>query len=141
MGNVTCAFTICILNQAELFITQDLFCCFEGILLRSLILTKCEAQVYLFMPDHLHLLLEGRQEDSDLWNCVVDFKQRTGFWLAQKGYKDQWQKRFYDHILRKDEDMLKQVRYIHNNPVRRRIAEDWKEYRFKGSTLYDLEKW
>ena len=74
MRNVTCAFTICVLNQAELFVTLDLFCCFEGILQGSLTLSKCEAPVYLFMPDHLHLVLKGTQEESDLWNCVVDFK-------------------------------------------------------------------
>jgi putative transposase len=140
-GSVTCAFTICVLNQAELFVTQDLFCRFEGILQGSLTFTQCEAQVYLFMPDHLHLLLQGTRKESDLWSCVENFKQLTGFWLAQRGYKDQWQKGFYDHILRKDEDVVKQVIYILNNPVRKGIVENWKEYPFKGSTVYDLANW
>lgn len=93
------------------------------------------------MPDHAHVLLQGTDEDSDLWKCIVDFKQRTGFWLSQNKYSEEWQKDFYDHILRKEEDVVKHVRYILNNPVRKRIVENWKDYPFKGSTIYNFDEW
>lgn len=141
MGNISCTFTICVLNGSKLFITQDIFNSIKKILLDSLIRARCEACVYLFMPDHVHLLLQGTDEDSDLWKCIVDFKQRTGFWLSQNKYSGEWQKDFYDHILRKEEDVVKHVRYILNNPVRKGIVKNWKDYPFKGSTIYNFDEW
>ena len=37
---------------------------------------------YCFMPDHLHLLLEGETKEADLKRLIVLFKQASGF-----GYK------------------------------------------------------
>lgn len=124
-----------------LFTSHDVFAVFEQAFLASLKKNQCDAHVYLFMPDHVHMLLEGSTEEAGLWQCIVDFKQSTGYWLSQSGRTERWQHDFYDHILRKDEDVEKQVRYILNNPVRAGIVQDWMEYPFKGSTLYDFETW
>ena len=93
------------------------------------------------MPDHGHLLIEGKLEESDLWQSIVNFKRKSGYWLTRNHPSEEWQKDFYDHILRKDEDLMKQVRYILGNPVRRGLVEDWKTYPYKGSTLYDFDEW
>jgi hypothetical protein len=42
---------------------------------------------------------------------MVSFKQRSGYWLSQNEIQEKWQKDFYDHILRKDEDIIRQVRF------------------------------
>ncbi|HLD20472.1 MAG TPA: transposase [Patescibacteria group bacterium] len=101
----------------------------------------CVAHVYLFMPDHVHLLVEGQSDESDLWKCIVDFKQSTGYWLSSTGREERWQHDFYDHLLRRDVDVEKQVRYILENPVRAGIVQDWKQYPYKGSTMCDFSKW
>jgi len=41
-----------------------------------------------------------------------------------------WQRGFYDHALRKEEDVQKVAEYIVNNPVRMGLVEDWRNYRF-----------
>jgi len=51
-----------------------------------------------------------------------------------------WQKDFYDHIHRKDEDLKKHITYILDNSVRRGLIENWKEYPFKGSLDFNLEE-
>ena len=123
-----------------LFKTFDIYHSMVDILLNSLQRSNCDAHIYLFMPDHVHLLIEGKSENSDLWQFMVDFKQKSGYWLSRNcGYK--WQKDFYDHILRKEEDLLKQVRYILGNPVRKGFVKNWKEYSFKGPTIYDFNQW
>jgi putative transposase len=124
-----------------LFISDDTFHPVREILLNALRKANCDAHAYLFMPDHCHLLIEGNSDESDLWQCVVDFKQGSGFWLAKKGYVEQWQKDFYDHILRNDEDLEKQARYILGNPVRKGLVTDWRAYPYKGSTIYDFDQW
>lgn len=52
-----------------------------------------------------------------------------------------WQKDYYDHIIRRPEDVQKHVRYILDNPVRKGLVDDWKKYPFKGSTLHDFDEW
>jgi putative transposase len=141
VGRVRCAFTICVFDKRTLFVTDHIFRSMEEMLLDVLKKSICDAHIYLFMPDHCHLLIEGKVDESDLWQCMVDFKQRSGYWFSRNHSSEEWQKDFYDHILKKDEDLEKQVRYILWNPVRRGLVEDWKAYPFKGSTIYDFDKW
>jgi putative transposase len=125
VGTVRCAFTICVRERRGLFASDRIFRSVEDILLEALAKANCDAHVYMFMPDHCHLLMEGKSEESDLWQCVVNFKRKSGYWLARSDTSEEWQKDFYDHILRKDDDLTKQVRYILGNPVRVGLVEDW----------------
>lgn len=97
--------------------------------------------VWLFMPDHLHVLAEGLYEDTDLLRFIDTFKQSSGFWLARNKPSMRWQKSYYDHILREVEDAPKHARYILENPVRAGIVDDWLTYPHKGSTVYDFATW
>jgi REP element-mobilizing transposase RayT len=91
------------------------------------------------MPEHAHLVVTGLQDNSDVWNCMSQFKQQTGYWLA-KHSGGEWQKAFYDHVIRHREDFKKQVYYIVNNPVRRSLVENWDDYPFTGSIGIDLKE-
>jgi hypothetical protein len=71
---------------------------------------------------------------------MVAFKQRSGFWLAQNQAAIRWQKNFYDHIIRIDEDLYAQVRYIVDNPVRRGLVRIWWEYSHTGAIGGDLHQ-
>jgi len=90
------------------------------------------------MPDHVHVLLSGRDESSDTWAAIALFKQQTGFWLGQLRPGVHWQKDFHDHIIHRDDDLGAQVRYIAGNPVRKRLVKDWREYSFTGAIGADL---
>jgi hypothetical protein len=51
-----------------------------------------------------------------------------------------WQPSYYDHVLRREENLLETVKYIFNNPVRKKIVEHYKEYQLSGS--FELDgKW
>lgn len=112
----------------------------EDILRTTLVQHNTDAHVYLFMPDHLHLLLEGINNDADLYKCMTIFKQKSGFWFSQNT-NVRWQKNFYDHIVREDEPIEKHARYILKNPERKGLVANWKLYPYKGSTLYNFEQW
>jgi putative transposase len=57
----------------------------------------------------------------------------------QDGYQGTiWQRSFYDHFLRLDEDCMLVAKYIIGNPVRKGIVEHWEDYPFSGSLVYDL---
>jgi hypothetical protein len=69
----------------------------------------------------------------------VRFKQQTGFWLNRTTQGISWQKGFFDRIVRREEDLPGELRYIASNPVRGGIVSDWREYPFLGSDVYPLD--
>ena len=91
------------------------------------------------MPNHQHVIITGTKGDYNIWDAVVDYKQRTGFWMSMNRVSVSWQKDFYDHVIRKNEDIAVQLRYILDTPVRKGIVASWQEYPFKGSIGCKLE--
>ncbi len=137
---IAVVFTLCIGNRDFLFNNPDIFRLFEGILLNESNKKGCNAEAYVFMPDHCHILLSGKDVHSDCLRTIIAFKQRTGYWLSRNNPAIRWQKDFYDHILREEEDLEKHILYILNNPVRAGLVQDWKQYPYKGSAVYNFEE-
>ena len=136
-GLTAIAFTMCVQNRNPVFQDGNLFNACRDILVETAANQNAEILIYLFMPDHLHFVAKGKNKDSDLAELIVKFKQKSGFRLAGQGLK--WQKNYYDHILRTEEEIVKHIRYILENPVRKGLILDWNDYLFKGSTCYDLK--
>jgi putative transposase len=90
---------------------------------------------YCFMPDHLHLLVEGGS-GSSLPRFVKDFKQRTGYAYRRTSTKVLWQKSYYDHVLRREENVRHVARYVVGNAVRAGLAEAPADYPYSGSFVW-----
>lgn len=86
---------------------------------------------YCFMPDHLHLLLEA-PEGSNLIEFMKRFKQLSAFRFKRESGMTLWQKGYYDHIMRGDEDLEKTARYLFENPVRGGLVDRFHDYPFSG---------
>ncbi len=92
------------------------------------------------MPDHIHLLLSPSNICS-ITRFIGSFKSlcaRKG-WINFGLEKSFWQKRYYDHFLRKDEDIKEVALYILNNPVRKGLTTEWVEYPLCGSLVFELK--
>jgi putative transposase len=90
---------------------------------------------YCFMPDHLHLLLHGEDDKSNLKKFVSIYKQKSGYWF-KKSYKENlWHISYYDHVLRKEENIENVSMYILENPIRKGLVSDYREYPFSRSFL------
>lgn len=86
----------------------------------------------VLMPEHLHCVWQLPESDSDFsvrWACIK--KDFTKCWLAQGGrecpiseyrtkYRERgvWQRRFWEHMIRDEDDYMRHVNYIHYNPVK-----------------------
>ncbi len=77
------------------------------------------SQAWVLMPDHLHWLF-ALQEGKTLGQVVNLFKGRSARsvnqLLNQTGHI--WQRAYYDHALREEEDVRDIARYIVANPLR-----------------------
>src|SRR5689334_20596095 len=58
---------------------------------------RFEIPAYVFMPDHLHLLVVGASDGSDLRAFAHTAKQRSGFKYAGGVKRRLWQPSYYDH--------------------------------------------
>ncbi len=104
---------------------------------------KLDAMV--IMPDHLHALMTLPINDNDYatrWMLIkagfsrqlpklekIDNSRKT------KGERGIWQRRYWEHLIRDDNDFEKHVDYIHYNPVKHgyvKFAVDW-----PYSTIHD----
>ena len=96
---------------------------------------------YCFMPDHLHLLVEGTDPESRLLEFVRIFKQRSSFHWKKAFGLELWQRGYFERVLRSQESTIDAARYVLANPLRAGMVDAVEDYPFLGSmtvTLRDL---
>ena len=109
-------------------------------ILRSAIENKFAVIAYCFMPDHLHLLIEGESDSSDCLTFVKKAKQYSGFYFSKARGQKLWQRYGYERIVRDEENTLDVARYVLDNPIRAGLVSDLRHYPFVGSQKYSLEQ-
>jgi putative transposase len=92
---------------------------------------------YCFMPDHLHLLVEGETDGSNLITFAHQVKQHTEFSYRRRSRRRLWQRGYYEHAVRNHEATLAVARYILANPVRAGLVLEPRDYPFSGSLILD----
>lgn len=80
---------------------------------------------YVIMPDHVHLLISVRESGASgtppptranetIPRFVSTLKRFTDKSCGEK----LWQRSYYDHVIRNDEDYRETWQYLENNPAR-----------------------
>ncbi len=87
-----------------------------------------EVLAWVFMPDHVHWLLQGNREDADLKAAMTLVRQRTAIAFKRAFGTALWQRDYYERVLRKDEDAIAVSNYILNNPVRAGLVAEAADY-------------
>ena len=72
------------------------------------------------MPDHIHMLANIDANGSTaLGDVVFAFKRFVTRKARAAGFNGRlWQKNYYDHVVRDNEDVLRIMEYMENNPIR-----------------------
>jgi putative transposase len=101
-----------------------------------------EIVAVVVLPEHLHSiwrLPEGDTDYSTRWACIK--KRFTALWTMEGGIEGSisatrkahrehgvWQRRYWEHRIRDEKDMIHHVNYIHYNPVKHglvRCPHNW----------------
>ena len=90
---------------------------------------RVESLAFVVMPDHAHWLL-GLTGETPLRAVMKSVKGRSAHRLNRLlGHRGRfWQPGFYDHALRRDEDVVSIARYIVANPLRARLVKRLGDY-------------
>ena len=92
----------------------------------------------VIMPNHLHAiwtLPEGDDDFSTRWSLIksgfsrqIKATERISVSRQLKGERGIWHRRFWEHLIRDDQDYEHHINYIHYNPVKHgyvKLAADW----------------
>jgi putative transposase len=130
--------TFCCQDKQPLLQSTDACTLVRAHLLRASLKEHVAVIAYCPMPDHLHVIAEGKTEQADCLEFARLFKQTSTYeWKLQNDGRRLWQKSFYDRVLRDDESTQDAVRYVLENPVRKRLVASPEEYGPSGSLVYD----
>jgi len=74
------------------------------------------------LPDHLHCIWQLPDDDTDFSTRWMLIKKQVSASMKSernhRGEKEIWQRRFWEHLIRNDDDYHRHMDYIHYNPVK-----------------------
>ena len=70
-GKVRATFTFCMEGKRTIFTQKAIVDKFLEILIEAKNKYDCNNWAYIFMPDHLHLILEGNSKKADLYTVDI----------------------------------------------------------------------
>ena len=93
-----------------------------------------DVEIAVVMPDHVHLIFWPRRNGSGLSYSIPAIMKsikgasahKVNRLLKRKGRL--WQTEFFDHVIRKDENLQEKINYIRLNPVRRGLVDRPEDY-------------
>ena len=117
-------------GRRPIFETTRIAELFIEILLHYRTLGHYKLHAYVVMPDHVHLLLtptgKTLSETMNLIKGRFSRKITSAFPI--------WQRGFADHLVQSKPDFETRRNYIHQNPVRARLAEAPEHYPYSSAT-------
>lgn len=92
----------------------------------------------VILPDHLHCILTLPEDDCNYSIRWMLIKRYFSLELTKNEYispvrlkkreRGIWQRRFWEHVIRDEQDYLNHIEYIHTNPIKHGYVEhalDW----------------
>ncbi|MFH1699064.1 MAG: transposase [Candidatus Zixiibacteriota bacterium] len=95
---------------------------------------------WVIIPDHFHMIIESNSS-----NVSEYFKRLKLIFSAKYRIKNKlksgriWQYRFWDHIIRNQDDLNSHIDYIHYNPVKHCLIDDPFQYNHSSLMSYYKE--
>ncbi|NVI83643.1 transposase [Janthinobacterium sp. BJB401] len=92
----------------------------------------------VILPDHLHCIWTLPDSDADFmtrWRLIKT-------WFSKHAeFKDVWQHRFWEHVLRDESDFANHVDYIHYNPVKHGLVSKAIDWPYSSFHRYARQGW
>jgi putative transposase len=132
--------TLCCAGKRPVFANAKNAAWLVDILRKQSCAYRFAVQAYCVMPDHFHVLVSGLDPTSSLLAFIKNLKLTTSREYQRNFGEVLWQKKFYDHILRPQDNAAGVAGYIWMNPVRKGLCRDPRQYPYSGSFVLDWKK-
>jgi putative transposase len=114
---------------------------------------------YCILPDHIHFIWKLPEHDSNYSTRISAIKRRFSIIYRQRGFISLpvnrskmkrrevsiWQRRFWEHFIRDQDDFERHFDYLHFNPIKHGLVQqvrDWEASSFMeyvNSGIYDVD--
>jgi len=104
----------------------------------------------VILPEHLHCiwrLPEGDHDFSKRWRLIKTYFSKniiSNEYISnsrkQKKERGIWQRRFWEHLIRDEEDYQNHVDYIHYNPVKHGYVQQMIDWQYSSFHLWVKRK-
>jgi len=131
--------TMCTFDRARRFVDAATVDSVRRQLLTVAEATDMSVLAYTFMPDHLHVVVEGRSDDADLTAFTRAFRRRATLRCWTPDRQPLWQEGFHERVLREGDDVLQVIDYVLNNPVRAGLVEYAVDYPYGWAITLEEE--
>ena len=96
---------------------------------------------YVIMDNHFHLLIEtseGRNISKIMQGILLSYSCRYRKKYGRVGHV--WQGRFKSKPVVNDQQIVENIKYIHENPLRARMVKAIDEYKWSSAKFYDRQE-
>jgi putative transposase len=101
----------------------------------------------IVLPDHLHMIITPKNAND--YPKIVTHIKRSFVYGLEQSYRDYaktiisssqykrklagiWQKRFYEHTIRNEQDWLEKIDYIRSNSVKHKLVGNWQDWKYSS---------
>lgn len=129
-------------NRQDVFEDEEDFRRYIDLILRYKERYNFKLYHYVMMTNHVHLVIEPTEGGGDLSEIMKGINLAYALYYKRKYHHTGhfWQDRYKSIIISKDEYLLACGSYVELNPVRAKMVEDPKEYRWSSYQAYGYGK-
>jgi putative transposase len=133
-------FTLVTFRRVRFFKDENAIACLRNAFKDEMARRPFVIDAIVILPDHIHSVWTLPKEDADYsmrWRNIkrsftqqVAISERPNVFASRrhKGEQAIWQRRFWEHRIRDEQDFSHHIEYIHYNPVKHGYAKrpiDW----------------
>ena len=101
---------------------------------------------FVLLPDHFHCLWTLTADDQDFsvrlrliktyvtkhYGQALGVNREVSLSRKKRGESNLWQRRFWEHLIRDEQDFAKHCDYIHDNPMRHGFCENPQDWQYSS---------
>ena len=119
-------FTVVTLNRVPIFTNEDRVEVLRQAFRKVMATRPFEIDAMVILPEHLHCIWRMPEGDADYSSRWREIKKAASRQISiatnARNERMVWQRRFWEHAIRDEEDWRRHVDYIHYNPVKHGLA-------------------
>ena len=129
-------FTVVTYRRRKIFLLQENVDLLREVFMKTKIERPFKIEAIAILSDHLHCLWRLPQDDTDFpsrWREIKKYvTKRIGTTRNSRKEGNVWQRRFWEHQIRDEQDWRNHMDYIHYNPVKHGYASAPREWKWSS---------
>ena len=128
-------FTVVTHNRCNLFAVDENVQLFKAALRYVQLRKPFKIEAICILSDHLHCIwtLQDDCNHSVRWQMVkTHFSRQFRFQNPDFKQNKIWQPRYWEHMIRNQDDLHRHIDYIHYNPVKHGLVKSVKDWRYSS---------